>query len=454
MALRLLVVEDRESLRRMLVRALAGEGYAVEAASDLAEARTHLAALERIDLVLSDLMLPDGSGLDVLTLARARTPPPPVVVLTGFGSVAAAVAAMKLGAADFLEKPVDLDRLFRLVAGLIQEDRVAPVFAPPGASPIVGSHPLLAAAIRALERVAPTESTVLLTGESGTGKELFARALHALSPRRDGPFIAVNCAAIPETLVEAELFGHEKGAFTGADRRRPGRFEVASRGTLLLDEVGELPLGVQAKVLRVLDDGRFERVGGSTTLTADVRLVAATNRDLAGMVAAGEFRADLLYRLEIFPIELPPLRERASDIALVARHLAGEISARLKLPPFELAPDALALLTAEPWPGNVRQLANVLERAAILAPGERLSAEQVARLLGRRTGGEHEPEEGAGDAANPPGSAGEELERLRRALRESGGDKRSAATALGMSYRTLLRRIEEHDLKGYPRYRE
>ena len=368
-------------------------------------------------------------------------------MLTGFGSVAAAVAAMKLGAADFLEKPVDLERLFRLVASLVNEERVAPVFQPPGAPPIVGSHPRLAAAIRALERVAPTESTVLLTGESGTGKELFARALHALSPRRQGPFVAVNCAAIPETLVEAELFGHEKGAFTGADRRRPGRFELASRGTLLLDEVGELPLGVQAKVLRVLDDGRFERVGGGATLAADVRLVAATNRDLAGMVAAGEFRADLLYRLEIFPIELPPLRERASDIALVARHLGGEISARLKLPPFELAPDALALLAAESWPGNVRQLANVLERAAILAPGERLSAEQVSRLLGRKAGADGEP-----PSATP--APGDELELLRRALRECDGDKRRAATALGMSYRTLLRRIQEHDLKGYPRFRE
>lgn len=454
MALRLLVVEDRESLRRMLVRALAGEGYTVAAAADLAQARAHLAAAEPIDLVLSDLMLPDGSGLEVLTMARARTPAPPVVVLTGFGSVSAAVAAMKLGAADFLEKPVDLDRLFRLVASLVEEEPVAPVFAPPGVSPIVGAHPRLRAAIRALERVAPTESTVLLLGESGTGKELFAHALHALSPRRAGPFVAVNCAAIPETLVEAELFGHEKGAFTGADRRRPGRFELAARGTLLLDEVGELPLAVQAKVLRVLDDGRFERVGGSTTLAADVRLVAATNRDLAQMVAAGEFRADLLYRLEIFPIELPPLRDRASDIALVARHLAAEISARLKLAPFELAPDALDLLAAEPWPGNVRQLANVLERAAILAPGERLSAERVAVLLGRKAF------VASGSAASPAGAAGgdagagETLDELRRALREAGGDKRLAATALGVSYRTLLRRIEEHDLKGYPRYRD
>ncbi|MEO8275942.1 MAG: sigma-54 dependent transcriptional regulator [Thermoanaerobaculia bacterium] len=451
MALRLLVVEDRDSLRAMLVRALSGEGYSVVAASDVATARAQLAAGERIDLVLSDLMLPDGSGLDVLTLARARTPPPPVVVLTGFGSVAAAVGAMKLGAADFLEKPVDLDRLFRLVAELVREEARAPVFAPKGALPIVGAHPRLQAALRALERVAPTESTVLLTGESGTGKELFARALHALSPRRERPFVAVNCAAIPETLVEAELFGHEKGAFTGADRRRPGRFELASGGTLLLDEVGELPLAVQAKVLRVLDDGSFERVGGSVTLSANVRLVAATNRELSAMVAAGEFRADLLYRLEIFPIELPPLRDRASDIPLVACHLAAEISARLGLAPFELAPDALELLSAEAWPGNIRQLANVLERAAILAPGERISAEQIGRMIGRPgPGASLAPTAGDGERK----SDDEARNRLRQALRDAGGDKRLAATALGVSYRTLLRRIEEHDLKGFPHYRD
>jgi len=351
MALRLLVVEDRESLRRMLVRALSGEGYLVEAAGNLAEASALIASGLRIDLVLSDLMLPDGSGLDVLARARERTPPPPVVVLTGFGSVAAAVAAMKLGAADFLEKPVDLERLFRLVATLVAEEERPPVFAPPGASPIVGSHPLLHAALKALERVAPTESTVLLTGESGTGKELFARALHALSPRRDGPFVAVNCAAIPESLVEPSSSARE-GSFhrcgsaaAGKVRARERRHPAARRGR-------RAALAVQAKVLRVLDDGRYERVGGSTTLTANVRLVAATNRDLARMVAAGEFRSDLLYRLEIFPIELPPLRARSSDIALVARHLAGEISARLKLPRFELAPDAVALLAAEPWPGT------------------------------------------------------------------------------------------------------
>ena len=454
---RLLIVEDRESLRRMMHRALTGEGYAVEVAADVPEALTALAAAETaaqpFDLVLTDLKLPSGTGLEVLAAARAGRSAPPVVVLTGYGTVQAAVEAMKLGAADFLEKPIELEPLFRLVDTLAGRRETPSRFEAPGVSPILGSHPRLAAALRLLSRVAATESTVLLTGESGTGKELFARALHALSPRRSGPFVAVNCAAIPETLVESELFGHEKGAFTGADRRRPGRFELASGGTLFLDEIGELPPGVQAKLLRVLDDHRFERVGGGTTLTADARVVAATNRELATMVRAGEFRSDLLYRLEIFPIELPPLRERSSDIPLLARHLASEIAARLQQPPPELDPTALDFLAREPWPGNVRQLANLLERAVIVAPGARLGAAELSRLL--------RPAEAAMAemSAPAPGSGGgaaaeAELERLRAALREAGGDKRAAARALGISYRTLLRRVEQHDLRGFPKYRE
>ena len=448
-ATRLLVVEDRESLRLMLGRALAGEGYQVESAADRAGAESVLAraGARPFDVVLTDLKLPDGSGLDVVAAARRLDPAPAVVVMTGYGTVSAAVEAMKLGAADFLAKPVDLERLFALVAALTGgDDTASPLFEPPGASPIVGAHPRLRAALRLLERVAPTESTVLLTGESGTGKELFARALHALSPRRAGPFVAVNCAAIPETLVESELFGHEKGAFTGADRRRPGKFEQAKGGTLLLDEIGDLPLAVQAKVLRVLEDRRFERVGGSGALESDTRLVAATNRDLGAMVAAGLFRSDLLYRLEIFPIALPALRERASDLPQLARHLLATIAARLKLPAPELAPDAEQWLAGQGWPGNVRQLANLLERLTIVAGGTRVGAVELERLAATgRPRGEARTEEAAGaDAA---------LAELKRALAEAGGDKRAAARALGVSYRTLLRRIEEHDLGGYPKYR-
>jgi DNA-binding NtrC family response regulator len=437
---RLLLVEDRDSLRRMLESALSEEGHAVTAVADVPAARAALAAAG-FDLVLTDLMLPGGSGLDVVAATKAAAPAggagTPVVVLTAFGTVEAAVEAMKLGAADFLEKPVEIDRLFRLVESLAGSGAAPPParFEVPGAPPILGAHPRLKAALHLLERVAPSDSTVLLSGESGTGKELFARALHALSPRARGPFVALNCAAIPESLIEAELFGHEKGAFTGADRRRLGRFEQARGGTLFLDEIGELPLAVQAKVLRVLDGGGFERLGGGERQAADARIVAATNRDLAAMTASGEFRRDLLFRLEIFPIALPNLAERSSDVPLLARHLLAETAARHRVKPPELDAAALALLVATAWPGNVRQLANVLERAVILHPGERLGETALRPLLA------------------PAAREESESDRLRRALDGAGGDKRRAAALLGWSYRTVLRKVREHDLEGYPKYR-
>ena len=432
-AAHLLVVEDRESLRKLLDRALAAEGYQVVTAADGAEA---IAILGRqpFDLVLTDLKLPGASGLEVLAAARAAQPPVATLVMTAYGTVAAAVEAMKLGAIDFLEKPVEIEQLLRLVAAALGERREEPSFRAPGVAPIVGRHPRLRAALRLLERVAPTDSTVLLLGESGTGKELFARSLHALSPRAGGPFVAVNCAAIPETLIENELFGHERGAFTGADRRQAGRFEQAEGGTLLLDEIGELPLAVQGKVLRVLEERTFERIGGAQTLHANLRLVAATNRDLRQMVAEGEFRADLFFRLDVFPIELPALRERPTDIALLARHLAQGAGERQGRTAPAIADDALALLAEQSWPGNVRQLANLLERAMILVEGPTLRASDLRPLLVAAEGGERE--------------------RLRAALVETGGDKRAAAERLGMSYRTLLRKVREHDLSGVPKYRE
>ena len=431
---RILIVEDRDSLRRMLELALGQEGYEVASAAD---GQTGIRLLEErpFDFVLTDLKLPDLSGLQVLEASRAAQPRVPVVVLTGFGTVGTAVEAMKLGAYDFLEKPLEIDDLSRMIERALGDRDEAVVFRAPGAQPIVGAHPRLRSAIRMLQRVGPTESTVLLTGESGTGKEMFARAIHGLSPRRNGPCVALNCAAIPESLLENELFGHEKGAFTGADRRQQGRFELAEGGTLFLDEIGEIPLGVQSKVLRVLEERTFERVGGGRTLRANVRLVAATNRDLTAMVESGDFRSDLFFRLNVFPIELPPLRERASDIPLLARHLLEGIARRHGVEPPRLEDSAAELLCEETWPGNVRELANVLERAVILADGPVIRASDLRPLL--------RPLSGSG-----------ERDRLKQALVEADGDKRQAAEILGMSYRVLLRKVKEHDLEGVPKYRD
>ena len=306
-------------------------------------------------------------------------------------------------------------------------------FEVPGGPSIIGRHPRLKASLRLLERVATTDSTVLLTGESGTGKELFARAVHGLSSRTSGPFIAVNCAAIPASLIENELFGHEKGAFTGASRRQAGRFEQADGGTLLLDEIGELELSVQAKVLRVLEDRVFQRVGGGRDLVADVRLVAATNRDLESMVEDGRFRSDLFFRLNVFPIELPALRDRASDVPLVAAHLLERLAQRHQRAAPRLDSTAAELLSEQPWPGNVRQLANALERALILCDGGLLRASDLEPIL-------------------EPLSGRDDQQVLREALDDSGGDKKRAAELLGVSYRTLLRRIKDHGLEGYPHY--
>ncbi len=430
----ILVVEDRDSLRRMLDRALSGEGYTV-ATSASAEAAIEKLQESEFDLVLTDLKLPGRSGIDVLEACRQIDPNMPVVVMTAYGTVHTAVEAMKQGAADFLEKPVEIDDLFRLVASLVGESSTEASLNVPGGVTIVGQHPKVKVALRLLERVARTDSTVLLTGESGTGKELFAKALHALSPRRTGPFVALNCAAIPETLIENELFGHEKGAFTGAHRRQTGRFETASGGTLLLDEIGELPLAIQAKVLRVLEERTFERVGGAQTLKADVRLVAATNRKLATMVEEGTFREDLFYRLEVFPIELPPLRERASDIRHLSQYLLDNLAERQGTARRQLTEDAMRLLESQEWPGNVRQLANLLERAMIVGEGPRVHPTELRQLL-FSSGGKGEREQ------------------VCEALEEADGDKRQAADILGVSYRTLQRRIKEYDLGGFPQYRK
>src|SRR5688500_5578856 len=343
-----LLVEDKDSLRAMLRHALEAQGHAVVEACDEAEAVIQLRQA-RPAVVLTDLKLPNGDGFGVLRAAKELDPELQVIVMTAYGSIQDAVTAMREGAVDFLAKPVDPDHLLLMVERAIAQRRVLTDYfllkqelaERRGAPRIIGEDAHLRQVSQQLHRAAATDATVLLEGESGTGKELFARALHALSPRADGPFVAINCAAIPDNLLETELFGHEKGAFTGATARKPGRFEVAHRGTLFLDEIGELPLALQAKILRALEEKRFERVGGTQSLHVDVRIVAATNRNLKQRVAERQFREDLYFRLSVFPILIPALRERGDDVAILARFFVDKFCRDLNKKPLVLAPAAL-----------------------------------------------------------------------------------------------------------------
>ena len=364
-----LIVEDRKSLAAMLVETLRREGYAVEVSHRGDEAVARLRSQGPYLAVLTDLKLPGADGLAVLAAARDVDPQLPVFLITAYASVETAVAALKAGARDYFPKPLDIDRVLAALAAAAQP-RGALLATPPVGSfvdELIGASPAFTAALAALRRVAPTTAAVLLQGPSGSGKELFARALHQLSPRREGPFVPFNCAAVPDTLVEAELFGYERGAFTGATARHLGRFEQAHGGTLFLDEVGEVPLATQVKLLRALEDHRVARLGGEGEIEVDVRIVAATNRDLAHAVGAGLFRRDLYHRLHVFPITLPSLAERRDDIPALALHLLARAAARHGVAQPTLRPAAFAALVLHPWPGNVRELANLLERVAILA---------------------------------------------------------------------------------------
>ena len=450
MASEILLVEDRESLRSMLAETLGGEGYRVEAVATGDEAVRRLSEGRRYALVLTDLKLPGADGLAVLDAALANDPSVPVVLLTGYGTIETAVTAMKRGAADFLNKPVDVDLLLLLVKRHVEARRSAVAHALlaeeaglAGMPRILGRSPALADALDRLRRAAPSDVTVLLTGESGTGKELFARALHALSPRRAGPFVAVNVAALPEGLVENELFGHEKGAYTGAGERRAGRFELADGGTLFLDEIGELPLGAQTKLLRAVEERTFLRVGGTVPLSVDVRLVVATNRDLAARVKAGAFREDLYYRLDVFPVKLPPLRARREDVPELARAFARSCGEGARGRAFEIGAGAAEKLAAWDWPGNVRELKNVVERAVLLAEGPVIRPADV--VLGAP--GEDAPTtptlDGTLEEAAERWKRAGEAARIRRALEESGGDRTAAAAALDIPLKRLVQRLRE-----------
>ncbi len=459
----ILLVEDKDSLRAMLRLALEAQGHVVIEARDQNEAAQALRD-SRPGVVLTDLRLPEGDGLGVLKAAKELDPELPVIVMTAYGSIHDAVAAMKEGALDFLAKPVDPDHLLLLVERALSQRRMATenillkdeLAQRRGAPQIVGEDAKLKHVTVALHRAAATDATVLLEGESGTGKELFARALHALSPRADGPFVAINCAAIPENLLETELFGYEKGAFTGAAARKPGKFELAHRGTIFLDEIGDMPLSLQAKILRALEENRFERVGGTASIQVDVRVVAATNRNLRAAVAARQFREDLFFRLSVFPITIPPLRERPDDIPMLAKYFIERFCRDLKKRSLVLAPSALEELGAYPWPGNVRELQNCIERAVILTEGDTIHARHL-NLSSRQAQASAVATDDPWAQIDLSGSMTDasrrilaEVERRKivRALEEAAGNRNRAAELLQVSYKTFMAKLSEYALES------
>jgi len=447
----------------MLRKALERGGYTLEEAPDgntgIDKIRNH-----RYQLVLSDLKLPGNSGIDVLREAKRVDPTLPFILMTAYGSVEEAVVAMKEGAFDFIQKPVDLDHLKLLIERaakqqellrenlLLREEYAAHY----GFPRIVGEHPAMKDASQMTQRVAGTDSTVLLLGESGTGKELFARAIHHLSGRAERPFVALNCAAIPEGLVENELFGHERGAYTGAGARKIGKLELAHRGTLFLDEIGELPLAIQSKLLRVLEEKRFDRVGGTQEIEVNVRIITATNKDLRAAVAEKTFREDLYFRISAVPITIPPLRARGDDVQLLAEHFLERFRREFRKPALAFAEEARARLRSYPWPGNVRELQNSIERAAILVNGTEIDAAAL-RLPEARPAPQELPEgmleeeflwEGPLEEVSQRAVTHVERFKIQNALRESKWNKTRAAEKLGVSYKTLLHKIRSLGLEN------
>ncbi|MCI0587303.1 MAG: sigma-54 dependent transcriptional regulator [Planctomycetes bacterium] len=455
-----LVVDDEPFVLESLRRLLEADGFEASTAPEAGGALERLRGRE-FDVLVTDLALPGSDGIELMRRARDLVPDLPVIVLTGVGTVASAVAAMKEGALDFLSKPVEPEALLALLrravehGALVNEVRRlrASVQELGGPPVLVGNSRPMLELLRLVEAVAPTDARVLIRGESGTGKELVAHAIHERSRRAGRPFVRVNCAAVPASLFESELFGHRRGAFTGAEEDRAGRFAEANGGTLGLDEVGTLPLEAQAKLLRAIETGEYQPVGDARARRADVRVIAVTNEDLPRRAKEGTFREDLLFRLNVFPIAVPPLRERKEDIPALAEHFLQLLGRRGGIARKRLTPAALEVLSRYDWPGNVRELRNTLERAAILEAGEEIPAEALAAILeGGLAGGPASPA-----SASPPSSGDlrlrartNELERalLREALRATGGRKGEAAARLGIDPRNLAYYLRKHGMSG------
>ncbi len=435
-----LVADDDPVARELLAEVLVKEGYRVVEAGSGAEALERARAVP-IDLAIVDLRMPEGDGLGVLRGLQGLRPDVPVIIVTAFATIETAMEAIRAGAYDYLSKPFQLDLIRLRARRALGERRLRSenlryrqeLQARFGAKAVVGASPAMVEVYRVAARVAAADTAVLIVGETGTGKELIARAIHAGSRRADQPFVPVDCTSLPEPLVESELFGHERGAFTGAVTTRRGLFEMAAGGTLFLDEVGELPPALQARLLRVLQEREIRRVGGTEWIPVDVRVVAATHRDLRARVAAGEFRDDLYYRLNVVAIALPPLRVRAADLPLRARHFVDKYAAARGGPPPVLPPETLARLASYPWPGNVRQLENVLERAVTLATGSVLRPEDLAL--------EATPAPGRGPTLPAAGMTLDDVKHwyLHQVLEQTGGNKQRAAEILGVDRRTLYR---------------
>jgi nitrogen regulation protein NR(I) len=449
----ILVVDDERSIRIGLKGLLSKEGWEVTVAENGNEALRALANQE-YDLVLTDLRMAGIDGLDLLKKIKEQYPDTFVIMMTAYGSEKIAVEAMKAGARDYLVKPFDNDEVKILVRQVLEQralqrqvqhlhERLDATFR---FENLLGTSPAIQRVFDIVKKVAPTDLTVLITGESGTGKELIANALHQNSPRKNGPFIKVNCAAMARELVESELFGHEKGAFTGASASREGKFEAADGGTLFLDEIGDMPLETQAKVLRVLQEREFERVGGNRTIKVDVRVLAATNKHLQQMVREGKFREDLFFRLNVVPVVLPPLRERREDIPLLATHFLKEVTARYKQESLTFAADAYSLLLGATWPGNVRELKNVIEASAVLAPGAEIRALDVQLPSSQPT-----PTETSGPTSFKEAKQlvvdAFERDFITRALQRHQGNVTKTAADMGMLRQQLQQKIRELGLK-------
>jgi DNA-binding NtrC family response regulator len=450
-----LIVEDKKSMADMIARTLESEGYAVRTAGTIEEGRQGLFR-DDISAVITDLKLPDGEGLEIVKAVRQGFPFIPVIVMTAFGSIEIAVRAIKEGAYDFITKPFDPEHLVLLLKRALEERNVQKEnlvlrneFSKYLAMPeIIGVSRQWESVMDKIRKVAMLKTTVLVLGESGTGKEVVARAIHHLSQRSRNSFIAVNCAAIPKDLMESEIFGHEKGAFTGAGDVKPGRFELADKGTIFLDEIGDMELSLQSKLLRVLQENEFERVGGTKTVRVDPRVIAASNKNLEKEVTEGRFRADLLFRLNVFPIVIPPLRERKDDIIPLAKYFIGLFSSEMNKKPPALSPESEAMLSAAEWTGNARELKNIMERAVILCDSHVLQPEHF-NFTTCSSGDSPASNAPLSEVAQHAARIAEKT-RIETALSQSGGNKSRAAEMLKVSYKTLLTKIKEYGISNSP----